>query len=56
MQTNLTESVLKSAGISAAVIASVVLIGGAFLMYKMVLDTELVKLNIEKLKREKAGL
>lgn len=50
-----TKEVLKAAGFSARLITVVLVIGGAFYIYKTYLETTKTKLQIAALRREAAA-
>lgn len=51
-----TEAILKRAGISAGIITAIVVVAGAFIIYRTSREVKLLNLQIDKLEREKNDL
>jgi hypothetical protein len=56
METDFAKSALKSIGVSAGIIAGVLVLGGVYFVYKTYLDTILTKLQITQLRGELAEI
>lgn len=54
METIVSKEFLRAIGISSYLIAGVLVIGGAFFVYKTYLETTYTKLEIARLRREAA--